>query len=99
MFLNSFITKSIYYKISLASLLPNYDKILYMDVDIINFHDLSSLYQRNLKENSYIGAVLNYASYTKEIKSMGVPAEFEINAGFIFFNLKAFRKYNVEKKN
>ena len=95
---NKFVSKSAYYRINFASLLPNYDKIIYLDIDIINFHDLSNLYQVNLKDDRYIGAALNYAGFIKEIRSMGVPAEFEVNSGVLLLNLKAFRKYNVENK-
>ena len=53
---NKAITKTSYFRIKFPSLLPEYDKILYLDVDIINFDDLSNLYNINLHENDYIGA-------------------------------------------
>ena len=95
---NPYITKTAFYRINLGSLLPNDDKILYIDVDIVNFHDLSDLYNTPLKENTYIGAVLNYPDYIKEINRIGIPAKFEINSGVLLFNLIAYRKYDVEKK-
>ena len=95
---NDYISKTAYYRISLGSLLPNYDKILYIDVDIINFHDLSELYNIQLKNDTYIGAILNYPDYIKEINELGVPAEFEVNSGVLLFNLNAYRKYDVENK-
>ena len=43
------ISKVSYYRISLPSLLPNVDKCIYMDTDVINFKDLSEMYNIQLK--------------------------------------------------
>ena len=42
------ISKVSYYRISLPSLLPNVDKCIYMDTDVINFKDLSEMYNIQL---------------------------------------------------
>jgi lipopolysaccharide biosynthesis glycosyltransferase len=43
----SHISLASYYRIALPSLLPDVDKIIYCDADVINFKDLSEMY--NLK--------------------------------------------------
>ena len=95
---NSKISKTAYYRISLGSLLPKHNKILYLDVDIINFKDLSELFNTPLKKNTYIGAVLNFADFVREIKSFRVPAKIEVSSGVLLFNLIAYRKNDVENK-
>ena len=40
---SDFITIATYYKIALPSLLPNVDKIIYTDSDMINLKDLSEI--------------------------------------------------------
>ena len=44
------ISKATYYKIVLPSLLPNVDKVIFADVDMINLEDLSEMYILNLKK-------------------------------------------------
>jgi hypothetical protein len=50
----SHISIATYYKIALPSLLPNLDKVIYCDADVISFKDLSQMYNLELKENIYI---------------------------------------------
>ena len=89
---NKFITKTAYFRIKFPSLLPDYDKILYLDVDIINFDDLSNLYNISLQNNDYIGASINYVRYVKEITRFKIPAKIEVNSGILLMNLKSFRQ-------
>ena len=39
-----------YYKIALPSLLPNIDKVIYSDIDMINLEDLTEMYNFKLKK-------------------------------------------------
>ena len=51
------ITSATYYRLLIPELIPEYDKIIYADVDIIFRMDLSSLYNSDLGDN-YIAATL-----------------------------------------
>ena len=58
MYVSRHIKEAAYYRLFLASLLPELDKVLYLDVDIIVQKDLSDLYSQDL-ENYYLAGVLD----------------------------------------
>lgn len=50
------ITTPTYYRLLIPELIPEYDKIIYSDVDVIFREDLQNFYQIDI-ENNYLGAV------------------------------------------
>ena len=85
----------------------DYDKIIYLDVDLIVIGDISELYNIDLGDN-YIGAVLDLGieTYTQSHKNIyKVPALYNIdfkkyfNAGILDLNLNKLRsqKDNIIK--
>lgn len=98
----SHITKATYYRLLLPSILSDYDKILYLDGDILVRKDLWDMYSIDLKDN-YIAAVKDMAhqmwggqdyAYKLGVKS----TKQYINAGILVMNLKKIREDNMEKK-
>ena len=87
-----------YYRISLPSLLPNVDRIIYTDTDVINFKDLTEMYNLELKDNIYFRGTLDYASNIRELNFFGIYGNKYINSGILLMNLKSLRKYGVEQK-
>lgn len=53
---NSHINISTYYRFFIADLLPQYDKVLYLDCDLVVNIDVANLYNHNLEDN-ILGAV------------------------------------------
>lgn len=100
---SSHITTPTYYRLGLPSILPNVDKILYMDVDIIVKKDLSELYNTDI-EKYYVAGVdqphTSKISLGKEfLRSVGLVSHDEyINAGILLMNLKKMRENNLENK-
>ena len=92
------ISRETYYRLLLPSLLPQLDRVLYIDTDVINLEDLTELYNLELKDNIYIKGVLSRYSHLEQLKQLNVNAEYNFNAGILLINLKSFRKYNIEKK-
>ena len=92
-----------YYRLFIASLFPQYDKIVYLDCDLVVLGDISELYNTCLGEN-ILGAVTDqYVCSTKEFrlyaqKAIGVNPDTYFNAGVLVINLEQFRKNNIEKK-
>lgn len=92
------VTIATYYRLLLSQLLPQYDKVIYSDVDIIFRMDLSDLYQQNMSEY-YIAATLdlglNYLdpSYVRKHNDLEIGKY--VQAGFVVFNLKKIREDNV----
>ncbi len=92
-----------YYRIFIASLFPQYDKILYLDCDLVVLGDISKLYNTDLGDN-ILGVVPDqYVCNTKEFriyteKAIGVNPDTYFNAGVLVISLEQFRKNDIEKK-
>ena len=106
---SSHITMAAYYRLLLPSLLPNLNKVLYLDVDLIVLTDLSQLFKINI-DNYYVAGVRgynnvwmnNYAkrkafeSYEQILK---IPSMNQyINSGVMLMNLKLMRDDNLQEK-
>ena len=88
---HNYISMATYYRLKLSSLLPQIDKIIYFDCDMVVNSSLSELYNVNLDDYLIAGV--------KDInKRMLKSNPTYINAGMIVFNLKKFREQCLEKK-
>lgn len=91
-----------YYRLFIASLFPQYDKILYLDCDLVVLGDISELYNTDIGDN-ILGAVTDqYVRYTDEFrlyaeKAVGVDPDTYFNAGVLIISLDRFRKNNIEE--
>lgn len=72
----------------MPKLLPEYDKILQMDADTITDADISELFDIDLGENYFAGAIEPW-------KTRGTPY---INAGVVLWNLAKIREYGADEK-
>ena len=88
---HKYITLVTYYRLKLASLFPNIDKIIYFDSDMVINSDLKELFDADL-DNCLIAGVQDIN--TKKIKEN----PYYINAGMLVFNLDLIRKENIEEK-
>lgn len=94
------ITSATYYRLLIPELIPEYDKIIYADVDIIFRMDLSSLYNSDLGDN-YIAATLELGMnltedgkrYINSMKELSLGKY--IQAGFIILNSKVLKGENI----
>lgn len=92
-----------YYRLFIASMFPEYDKVLYLDCDLIVLGDVSKLYNIELGENILGASLDQYVQITDEFKlyaekAIGVNPSNYVNAGVMLINLKEFRKSNIEEK-
>lgn len=91
-----FISTAAYYRISLPSLLPDVDKIIYTDTDVINFKDLSEMYNIEFKDKMYFCGGLDHIGLINEIKHFGIEPDKYMNSGIMLINLKAMRNDSIE---
>ena len=92
-----------YYRFFIANMYPQYDKVLYMDCDIVVLGDIAELYNNDIT-NLYLAAspeevmaeVKVFGDYVE--KALDVPVSEYFNAGIMVMNLAEFRKDNIEKK-
>lgn len=92
-----------YYRLFIASLFPQYDKVLYLDCDLVVLGDISKLYNIELGDNILGAAPEQFVQNTKEFrlyaeKALGVDPDGYVNAGVLLMNLREFRKNKIEEK-
>lgn len=92
-----------YYRLFIASLFPQYDKIVYLDCDLVVLGDISELYHMELGNNIFGAVCDQYVPYTMEFReyvqtALGLKPDKYVNTGVLVVNLKEFRKNNIEEK-
>lgn len=87
-----------YYRIALPSLLPNVDKIIYIDSDVINLKDLTEMYNIELSEYIFFKGILDFIGLNRELLVIKKHPKKYMNAGILMMNLKSMRKYGTEHK-
>jgi len=95
---SGYISIATYYKIALPSLLPNVDKIIYTDSDMINLKDLSEINNIEFTGRNYFAGVTDYISHLGQLTEIGLSSDKYINIGVLLMNLKAIREDSIEKK-
>jgi lipopolysaccharide biosynthesis glycosyltransferase len=89
-----FVTSPMWYRIFLPELLPDVDRVLYLDVDTIALDSLEPLWETDLAA-SYIAAVTNVfymRSHAQRALDLGIePADY-FNSGVVLMNLELMRR-------
>ena len=89
---------SSYYRIFLADILPDIDRIIYLDVDILAVGDLTELWHTNL-EGNFLAACLDEQAFVESGTNILKPRRREyFNSGVLVLDLFLFRKYNIIDK-
>ena len=92
-----------YYRMFIADMFPQYDKVIYLDADIIILDDVAKLYQYELGKN-YVGAVNEQVMVNHEIfgsyveQGLGISRMAYFNAGVLVINSRQFRRQNILQK-
>jgi len=89
-----------YYRLVIPDVLPQYDKILYLDSDLLVLRDVSELFAVDIGEYA-IGAINDVACSTLELhykswKYFNVKNAF--NAGVLLINTKNFQRMKIKKR-
>lgn len=96
-----YFTHTIYFRLFIPSMFPQYDKGIYIDSDVIFTDDIAKLYDIEIGD-SFFGACNDLSiadipplvAYTE--KAIGVKKEEYINSGVLLMNLKKMREVNLE---
>lgn len=98
------ITSPTFYRLKAPSLFPQYDRIVYLDGDIVVEGDLAALYSVDIGDN-YIAGVpaasycWNDEWFKNYCRQVDVPGTDQyINAGVLVMNLAAMRRDGLEKQ-
>ncbi len=101
--LRDYYTASIYYRLFIPSMFPQYHKVIYLDADITITGDISELYDTDLG-NHLVGAVsddiiASHRDFREYAEcAIGVPYHRYFNSGILLMNLDQFRMQNIEQK-
>ncbi len=101
--LRDYYTASIYFRLFIASMFPQYHKAIYLDADIAINGDVSGLYNIPLGQR-IVGAVpddivashRDFRRYAEE--GLGIPYRRYFNSGVLLMNLDQFRMQQIERK-
>lgn len=101
--LRDYYTTSIFYRLFIAALYPEYDKVIYLDCDIVVTGDISKLFSTDLCDN-ILGAVPDdviashpvFRNYAE--RGVGVKYDRYFNSGVLLMNLDAYRKEKIKEK-
>lgn len=102
----SHFSKEIFYKLTAAEMFPEYDRILFSDVDVIFTKDISSSYFMFPGEHFYFAGTRpiqenrNLPYYTKDFtrEEIQTISDYEISAGYMLINLKSLREDHKQEE-
>ena len=98
-------TLAAYFRFFVVDVFPQYDKILYLDSDIVILGDVGELYDIDIGDN-LLGAVVIFRNKPHEIalkaeylrETIQISPEEYFNSGILSMNLKRFRSDNIKEK-
>ena len=92
-----------YYRLFIASMFPQYKKIIYLDCDLVVLGDISKLYFTDLQGNIFAAGPEMFVRSTPEFRryaevALGVDPDGYVNAGVLAVDLEQFRRYRIEER-
>ncbi len=101
--LRDYYTFTIYFRLFIAELFPQYDKAVYIDTDTVLTADIAELFDHDLGSNivgaavcSVVDSVEEFTKYAKEC--LGLEKGYYFNSGVLLMNLKLFRELDFVNK-
>lgn len=92
-------TNQSYYRLLLSQILPDLEKIIYLDVDTVVLEDLAELYNTDLGDSYYAGVfhpTYYFGNWEGHCKLLNISdLHSYINAGVLLINLDQIRKDNL----
>jgi len=87
------------YRILIPRLFPQYEKVLYLDSDLVVLKDVADLFIFDIESYALGAAEYVSSSFDEEHQNrIGVPLENAFNAGVLLINCKKFKELGIEQK-
>lgn len=90
------ITTPAYYRLLIPALIPEHDKVIYSDVDVIFREDLADIYNTDMEDNYFVGvnAIVNLDNdLNKYYIGLGLNPTKIIYSGNLLLNNRLFREH------
>lgn len=101
--LRDYYTPSIFYRIFISALYPEYEKAIYLDCDITVVGDISVLYNVDLGDkilgvvpDDIIAGAKEFRDYAE--KGIGIKYDRYFNSGVLLMNLDAYKREQIREK-
>ncbi len=101
--LRHYYSRETYCRIFIPRFFPQYEKVLYLDCDIVVTGDISELYNTEIGDNLVAAAPEEvmadfdvYGTYVE--KALGISRSKYFSAGILLINAELYRKENIEGK-
>lgn len=93
-------TEAALFRLLLPELLPEYDRVVYADCDMIMSQDVDALYSATDLGDNYLAAVYEapIEHQAERFELLGCRSSEYFNSGFLLMNLKQMRKEGVVEK-
>ena len=85
-------------RLLLSSVLPDLDKIIYLDCDIVVLNDLQSLWNFDVSDVAVAMAPDLTFEDKKSLNRLGMTSGYYLNSGVILMNLDYWRKHDVQNR-
>lgn len=104
LYTRDYYSKTTYFRLFIPNLYPQYDKVLYLDSDIVILDDIAKLYNTDIGDNLVAAAPDDVIQFNKVFRTyaekvVGV-ADYRryFNAGILLMNLHEMRKFKFQEK-
>ncbi len=102
--LRDYYSNTIYYRLFIQNEFPQYDKVIYIDSDIILLDDIANLYKMEIGDH-LLGVIRDgVVAYGPKVLGeyvenfVNVPTEKYFNSGVLVMNLKEMRKVKIQER-
>ena len=104
LYTRDYYSKTTYFRLFLPELYPQFDKVLYLDSDIVILADVADLFHTDMGDNLVAAApddiIQNnkvFQDYAEKVVGVAKYQNY-FNAGVLLMNLDALRKFDFQKK-
>ena len=97
-----YFTLTIYYRLFIPEMFPEYDKVIYIDSDVVVPGDISELYNEELGDNILGAAPDSSIEHIEELhqykeNAIGIKRTEYINSGILLMNTKKMREVRMDE--
>ena len=102
LYTRDYYSKTTYFRLFLPNLYPQYDKVLYLDSDIVILDDIAKLYNTDMGDNLVAAApddvIQSMPVFQDYVEKVVADSRRYFNAGILLMNLHELRRFKFQEK-